>query len=204
MGTLGGNVLLDTRCLYYNQPEGWRDSLGGCLKCVGDTCHVAPKGKGCYAAHSADTVPVLLLLGARLRVVDATGERTVPLDSLYGDDGLRPHALPPGTLLLRVELPRFAGHLVHRKLRLRQAIDYAQLLTAVSHSERGWEAVVSAVGPQPVRVSAASAEQLPEAAFRAVQPLATHAAAATWRKKMIRVEVRRAIDALHDLESRPA
>jgi 4-hydroxybenzoyl-CoA reductase subunit beta len=193
MGTLAGNVLLDTRCLYYNQPEGWRRALGGCLKCEGSVCHVAPRGRGCYAVHAADTVPSLLLYGASLRVVGPAGERVLPLAQLYGDDGLRPHGLARGEVLLRVELPAHAARVVHRKLRLRGSIDYAQLLTAVSRDDAGWHAVISAVGPQPIRVSAADPGSLVEAAWSAAQPLATHAAAATWRKRMIRVEVGRAV-----------
>lgn len=196
MATLGGNVMLDTRCLYYNQPEGWRDALGGCLKCDGSVCHVAPKGKGCYAAHSADTVPTLWLLGAQAEVVSPTGVRLLPLPSLYEDDGIRYHSLQPQEILTRILIPPATSPTVHRKLRTRAAIDYALLLVAVARSADGYRAVISATGPRPVEVWGTDPVSLAEEAWRRVQPLSTHSPPAIWRKKMVRVEVRRAAEAL--------
>lgn len=192
MGTLGGNLMLDTRCLYYNQPAGWRAALGGCLKCEGSVCHVAPKGGGCYAAHSADTVPVLHLLGAVAEFATPTGPLRVPVAQLYPTDGREGPAVPAGAVLVAVDLPAPSATLGFRKLRQRAAIDYALLLTAVERGADGWRAVLSAVGPRPIEVAGATPEALAEAAYAAVQPLATHQQAVTWRKKMVRVEVRRA------------
>ena len=150
MATLGGNLMLDTRCRYYNQSSFWRGALdtqnGGCLKCneAGD-CHVAPKGSGCYAAHSADTVPALWLLDARVELVSAQGRRSVPVSRLYdGSDGRWWLRTRPGEILVRVELPKPTGVVVHRKLRSRGAIDYPLLLTAVRLDDTGAWAVVSA------------------------------------------------------------
>ncbi len=196
MATLGGNVMLDTRCVYYNQPEGWRGSIGGCLKRDGSVCHVAPKGKGCYAAHSADTVPALWLHGARVELASASGTRAVSVADLYADDGIRWHKVQPGELLTRVLLPPPDAAVVHRKLRTRAAIDYGLLVVAATRSEAGFRAVVSAVGPRPVEVVGDSPTSLAEAAYGAVQPLSTHLPPAPWRKKMVRVEVRRAAEAL--------
>ncbi len=187
MATLGGNVMLDTRCVYYNQPEGWRAAIGGCLKCDGTVCHVAPKGKGCYAAHSADTVPVLWLYGARLRFV----EREIPVAEMYQDDGIAWHRAG-ADVLTHVSLPARSGVVVHRKMRTRAAIDYGYLLVAAARGDAGYRAVISAVGPMPIEVVGATPEALAEAAFSAVQPLGTHLQPAPWRKKMVRVEVGRA------------
>lgn len=196
MATLGGNLMLDTRCVYYNQPSGWRAALGGCLKCEGTICHVAPKGKGCYAAHSADTVPVLSLLGA-IAVFEAhSGPVRIPVAELYDGDGRDWITAPRGALLTHVELPAPGAPIAYRKLRQRGAIDYGLLLTAVQRHEGGFRAVISAVGPAPIPVSAADGAALEEAAYAAVQPLATHLPAATWRKKLVRVEVRRAVTEL--------
>jgi 4-hydroxybenzoyl-CoA reductase subunit beta len=196
MATLGGNLLLDTRCMYYNQPAGWRAALGGCLKCEGSVCHVAPKGTGCYAAHSADTVPVLVLLGARAVFHTAAGEVTVDVEALPGRDGRDGARVPHGAVLVRVEVPAPARPVAYRKLRQRAAIDYGLLLTAVAPTVEGFEAVISAVGPRPVRVAAPTREALVEAVHKAVQPLPTHQQASTWRKRMLRVEVQRALQAL--------
>ncbi|MDP2306803.1 MAG: FAD binding domain-containing protein [Pseudomonadota bacterium] len=194
--TLGGNIMLDTRCVYYNQPEGWRAGIGGCLKCDGSVCHVAPKGKGCYAAHSADTVPVLWLHGARVVLASADGERTLPMAEMYQDDGIAWLAVRPGEVLTRVLLPAPAATVLHRKARTRAAIDYGYLLVAASRGPEGYRAVVSAVGPRPIEVSGDTPERLAEAAYATVQPLGTHLQPATWRKKMVRVEVRRAAELL--------
>ncbi len=196
MGTLGGNLCLDTRCAFYNQPEGWRQALGGCLKADGDVCHVARKGAGCYAAHSADTVPVLWLLGARARIAGRRGTREVPVSELYdGADGRRWLRLEPGEVLTHVLVPRRGAPVVHHKVRLRASIDYAALLVAVRREGSGARAVISAVGPAPVEVRAARAEELPDLAHARVKPLGTHVVSTAWRRHMVRVAVRRALDA---------
>ncbi len=193
MGTLGGNVLLDTRCQYYNQPQGWRAALGGCLKCEGSVCHVARTGAGCYAASSADTVPVLWLYGARLRVASLSGVREIPISDLYGADGREPHRLRPEEVLLELVVPRVEFPVLHRKLRRRGAIDYGLLLVALRREGEGARAVLSALGPQPLEVFAERAEDLPEMAWRAAKPLHTHLVSTSWRKHMVRVEVGRGL-----------
>ena len=200
MGTLGGNVMLDTRCRYYNQSVFWRGALGGdqtgCLKCDdAGICHVAPKGDGCYAAHSADTVPVLWAMGAEVELVSVRGARRLPISELYGDDGRAWLDSARDELLTRVHLPQDAPRVAYRKLRARGAIDYPLLLVAVTPDR----AVLSAIGPRPIEVHIAglSPEKAGEAAFRAAQPLSTHSWPAPWRKKMIRVEVKRACHDLH-------
>ncbi len=210
MGTLGGNVLLDTRCVWYNQSTFWRGALGGCLKCEGSVCHVAPKGEGCYAAHSADTVPVLQLLEARAELLSVRGTRQVALSALYGDDGrtwLRKERDELLTAILLPPPPR--ARLGQRKLRARGAIDYPLLLTAVrldrdeAGAVSGGRVVISAVGPRPIPIAdisellaAGAFEEAADRAYKQVFPLATQVWSSTWRKKMIRVEVRRALEAL--------
>lgn len=196
MATIGGNILLDTRCLYYNQPAGWRAALGYCLKREGQVCHVAPKGKGCYAAHSSDTVPALWLMGATLEVVSHERTRLVPLRSFYENDGIRWHGLQAGEILSRIILPPAEGPLAHRKLRTRAAIDYGLLLVAAKKEKEGYRAVVSAVGPCPLEFVGETPEELAERAFQGSFPMMTHAPSPAWRKKMVRVEVRRAAEAL--------
>lgn len=194
--TLGGNLMLDTRCAFYNQPQGWRDSIGGCLKAEGSVCHVARTGDGCYAAHSADTVPALWLYAAEVELHGPSGHRRVPLQALYdptdGRDWLRSE---PGEVLTRVWVPLGRSAVVHRKVRRRGAIDYGALLVAVRAEGMGASAVVSAVGPAPVEVVAEAAHDLPERAWEAVKPLNTHVVSTSWRRHMVRVTVRRALDA---------
>src|SRR5207249_697757 len=84
MGTVGGNLCLDTRCIFYNQSEWWRAANHHCLKTTGEICHVAPKSRGvCFATFSGDLAPALLTLGAEVDIAGPAGRRTVPLASLY-------------------------------------------------------------------------------------------------------------------------
>lgn len=196
MGTLGGQVALDTRCVYYNQPAGWRQSVGGCLKRDGTVCHVAPKGTGCYAAHSADTVPALWLYDAVVAIASVSGAREVALRDLYSDDGRTWLGLRPGELITSIALPAPSSSVIHRKVRTRAAIDYGALLVAVGRSDQGLRAVVSAVGPRPIEVAAATPEALAEAAHAVVHPLGTHLQPVPWRRALVRIEVLRAANAL--------
>ena len=118
--TLGGNLCLDTRCIYYNQSEHWRRSNGYCLKYGGDTCHVAPQGKKCRAAYSADLAPALLALGAEVE----TTVRILPLEDLFDDDGAKHLALGAGEIVKAVRLPAPKGRSAYAKARRRGAIDY--------------------------------------------------------------------------------
>ncbi|MGH7575776.1 MAG: FAD binding domain-containing protein, partial [Longimicrobiales bacterium] len=86
MGTIGGNLCLDTRCNYLDQNEEWRRAIHDCLKCGGDTCWTAPGGDDCWAVNSSDSVPVMMVLGARVRLLGADGEREIPCDELYAVD----------------------------------------------------------------------------------------------------------------------
>ena len=119
-GTLGGNLCLDTPCIYYNQSEHWRRSNGYCLKLGGDTCHVAPQGRKCRAAYCGDLAPALLVLEAR---VETTAGNT-PLEDLYRDDGASHLALAPGEIVSAVRLPAPQGRSGYAKARARGALDY--------------------------------------------------------------------------------
>jgi 4-hydroxybenzoyl-CoA reductase subunit beta len=118
--TLGGNLCLDTRCVYYNQSESWRRANGYCLKYGGDICHVAPQGKKCRAAYSGDLAPALLVLDARIEI----GGELRSLQSLFQDDGAKHLALQPGEILAAVRLPPAKGRSGYAKLRSRGSTDF--------------------------------------------------------------------------------
>src|SRR6266849_9717202 len=105
MGTLGGNLLLDTRCNYYDQTEFWRQSIGYCLKKDGGICLVAPGSPRCWAISSADTAPVLVSLNALARLVSVRGERLLPVRKLFRDDGMQPYTKEPDEILSEIILP---------------------------------------------------------------------------------------------------
>jgi 4-hydroxybenzoyl-CoA reductase subunit beta len=124
--TVGGNLCLDTRCVFYNQSEWWRAASGFCLKHGGDRCHVAPQGKVCRAAYSGDLAPALLALGAEVEIAGAGGTRRTPLAALYADDGAAHLELAPGEILVAVHLavPVPGLRTGYRKNRARGAIDF--------------------------------------------------------------------------------
>jgi 4-hydroxybenzoyl-CoA reductase subunit beta len=212
MGTVGGNLCLDTRCTYYNQTFFWREALGFCLKKDGTRCHVVTQGKRCVAAHSSDVAPALIALGATVEIASVAGRRRVAVDEFFVGDGIHNNVLLPGELVVSVHVPAAARRLStsYRKLRPRGAIDFPMLSVAfAARSESGacLEArlVVSALGAKPrvvggtdavVRgkpLDAAAADALAEAAYKQCRPLTNVPYDADWRHEMVRVFVRRAV-----------
>lgn len=132
MGTVGGNLCLDTRCIYYNQSEWWRSANAYCLKNRGNVCHVAPQGQRCHAAYSGDLAPALLALVAEIDIVGAKGQRRIPLSELYVEDGKAHLALADGELIVAVHLPAAAPVSAYAKVRVRGAIDFPLAGVAVA------------------------------------------------------------------------
>jgi 4-hydroxybenzoyl-CoA reductase subunit beta len=132
MGTLGGNLCLDTRCIYYNQSEWWRGANAFCLKYGGEVCHVAPQGARCHAAFSGDLAPALMALGAQMEIAGPDGRRRVALEELYVEDGKAHLALAPGELVVAAHLPSVAPPSSYEKLRVRGAIDFPLAGVAVA------------------------------------------------------------------------
>src|SRR5207237_7908295 len=134
MGTMGGNICLDTRCVWYNQSLTWRKSCGFCIKKDGDLCHVAPGGTKCWAAFSADTPPALLCLNAEIELAGPNGVQRLPLRDLYTGEGDARLKLANNELLTRSFLPEssrgWRGAYV--KLRIRGSIDYPLAAVAVA------------------------------------------------------------------------
>lgn len=217
VATIGGNLCLDTRCMYVNQPELWREALGHCIKADGTECHVVPAGRRCVAASSADLPPILLALGASVRIISRHGMRTEPLERLYVADGVAPIALGQGDLLAQVIVPRTSGvRSAYRKLRVRQAIDFPLLGLGVAVQLRqehvgAVRVVASGIGSAPRRVSglddlavdrpldAATIGAIADRCFAALHPLANFTADPAWRRAMIPVLVR---EALEEIQSR--
>ncbi len=126
VATLGGNLCVDTRCVFYNQSEWWRRSNAYCLKHGGDTCHVAPQGEHCHAAFSGDVAPALIALDADVELRSAEGVRRMALTEMYADDGAHPFTLRAGEIIAAVHLPRQpkGARSAYRKARVRGAIDF--------------------------------------------------------------------------------
>jgi 4-hydroxybenzoyl-CoA reductase subunit beta len=137
LGTLGGNLCLDTRCIYYNQSEWWRKANSYCLKNRGTICHVAPQGDRCHAAFSGDLAPALIVLGAKVDIAGTGGVRRIPLQDLYVEDGKAHLALADGELVAGVHLPEGPPKSAYAKVRVRGAIDYPLAGVAVALASSG-------------------------------------------------------------------
>ena len=214
MGTVGGNLGLDTRCTYYNQTFFWREALGFCLKKDGTRCHVVPQGKRCVAAHSSDVAPVWIALGASVEIASAGGaRRTIEVDAFFVGDGVHNNVLQPGELVTRVRVPAasLGQRTAYRKLRPRAAIDFPMLSVAVAGALAGdgtvasLRVVVSALGAKPKLVGsldalavgrrwdAALAEAVAAAAHKQCHPLPNVPYDTDWRRDMVPVFVKRAL-----------
>ncbi len=212
MGTLGGNICLDTRCLWYNQSLLWRKSCGFCLKKDGDLCHVAPGGKFCWAAFSGDTPPALLCLNAEIEIASPSGTRRIPLSDFYVNDGIVRLHLAAGEIVTRVFLPESSAGWrgSYQKLRVRGSIDYPLAGVAVAlkmHSGRVDDArvAITAVNPMPVLLKDADlqlvgaepgddlAGRIGDLAARTAKPLTTSALTPEYRREMVRVFTKRAV-----------
>lgn len=159
-GTIGGNLCLDTRCLFYNQSQWWRESNNFCLKHKGDVCHVAPGGKRCFAAFSGDVAPAMLVYGAEVDLQGPNGARTIPLADLYRNDGMDHLALEADELLVSIRLPKPAAGTVssYEKSRIRGSIDFPLAGCAVRVTMEGdtladIAIALTAVNPYPHMVT---------------------------------------------------
>jgi 4-hydroxybenzoyl-CoA reductase subunit beta len=137
MATVGGNLCLDTRCIYYNQSEWWRSANAYCLKNRGDVCHVAPQGQRCHAAFSGDLAPALLVYGAEVDIAGPQGQRRISLSDLYVEDGKAHLTLAAGELVVAVHVPAAAPLAGYEKVRVRGAIDFPLAGVAVALAVSG-------------------------------------------------------------------
>jgi 4-hydroxybenzoyl-CoA reductase subunit beta len=133
MGTIGGNLCLDTRCNYYDQNYEWRKAIDFCMKKDGEICWVAPSSPRCLAVSSTDTAPALLSLGASVTLASTAGERTIPLDELYQNDGIQYLTRRPDEILTSIRIPRLDGwRSTYWKLRRRGSFDFPVLSVAAA------------------------------------------------------------------------
>src|SRR2546423_3248387 len=211
MGTIGGNLLLDTRCNYYDQNYEWRKGINFCLKKDGDVCWVAPGSSKCWAVQSSDLVPVMVAIGAKLRFVSTLGERIINAAGLYNDDGIDYLHKRPDELLVDIQLPPTNGwRASYQKLRRRGAFDFPVLGVATwidtdNSGVKDARIVLGGIAPAPVEVKEAADaligkpfvdEQIAaaaEAAYVKARPLDNTDFVYQWRKQMARQYTLRAL-----------
>jgi 4-hydroxybenzoyl-CoA reductase subunit beta len=211
MGTIGGNVCVDTRCNYYNQTFQWRKAIGFCMKKDGDICLVAPASPRCWAVSSSDTAPVLWSLSARVKLVGASGERVIPIQDLYRDDGIQYLGKRSDEIVTEILLPPADGvRSTYLKLRRRGSFDFPVLGVAVAlHMDgevvRIGRIVLGAVASQPreaveagkllagQRLTLELIRQVAERAAGPAKPLDNTDLTHPYRKRMTRVFVERGL-----------
>jgi len=216
MGTLGGNLCLDTRCNYYNQSYEWRKSIDFCMKKDGAICWVAPSSPRCWAVSSSDIAPVMVALGAEYRLVGPQGERVVPAGRFYNNDGINYLTKQPDEILADVRLPGPNGwDAVYHKLRRRGSFDFPVLGVAAWIQWKGKHVadariVLGGVASYPQEIPEAgealkgaplsdeSVAAAAEAAYRPSKPMDNTDFDLSWRKQMTRVYVTRAIEELRE------
>jgi 4-hydroxybenzoyl-CoA reductase subunit beta len=215
MGTIGGNLLLDTRCNYYNQNYEWRKGINFCMKKDGEICWVAPGSPKCWAVQSSDLAPVMVAVGAKLRLASPDGERMVEAADLYNNDGINYLHKRPDELLVAIELPpRDRTRAVYKKLRRRGSFDFpvlgvAAALAVADSGEVLWaRLILGGVAPAPVRVEEAERaligyrldseriEMAAQACYIKARPLDNTDFVMGWRKHMARPYVVRALEEL--------
>jgi len=219
-GTIGGNLCVDTRCNYYNQSEFWRASIGYCMKKDGDICLVAPGSSVCWALSSSDTAPVMISLEAEVTLVGPEGERRVPVAALYGTDGIAYLTKRPDEVLTEIHVPDRTGwRSTYRKLRRRGSIDFPILGVAAAvrlgpgRLVEDCRIVLGAVHVSPVRARDAETflqgrvlgpetiEMAAGIAYKPAKPLDNADLVYSWRKRMARIEVARALRELAGLST---
>ena len=210
MGTLGGNVCLDTRCVYYNQTHFWREALGFCLKKDGTACHVVTSGQNCVAAASNDSAPALMVLGGVIELVGKDGGRQISANDFYTPDGIYNVVKKPDEIVTRVRVPIVRGSTsAFEKLRRRGAIDFPLLNVAVRMAvEAGkiadLDMVVSTLAARPKRIKSANKavgrepsdelwEELAQLAHKQCKPLTNLDNDPVWRRAMVKVLARKAL-----------
>ena len=212
MGTVGGNLCLDTRCVWYNQSQQWRTSCGFCLKKDGASCHVAPESETCSAVFSGDIAPALLCLSAEVEIAGPNGYRRVPLSQFYGNDGIAHVHMQRYEMLTRVLVPESASgwKSSYLKLRVRGSIDYPLAGVAASlKMNRGIveqaRVAITGVNPAPMLVPSVEhalvgravdehyAQVVGELAAQTAKPLTTSLLTPEYRREMVKVFAKRAI-----------
>jgi len=211
--TVGGNLCLDTRCIYHNQSEFWRSGLKACFKRGGNLCNAVEKGRRCQAVYQGDLGPVLLALGAQVKIVSTKGEKVIPLAEFFTGRGEKPNVLKPDEILVEIRIPP-SGHGVagvYEKLRVREGMDFpmAGVAVMVKRIPNGTieqaKVVLGAVGSSPAEVPKAATllegnkptddllQSVSREAVDRALAVGNLAMNASFRRKMVGVLVKRAL-----------
>jgi len=199
--TIGGNVLCENRCLYYNQSEWWRESIGYCLKCDGDIC-IATGGKNaCFSELVSDTAPALIAMDAEIEYFDENGKHQQPLESIYTGDGVKPRNLSETAIITAILLPLNRGFkTAFFKLRERESLEFTSLTSAVVVDKNGkLKIALSGVDPKPVVIEGKIEDDkdlLIKKAIKAARAVDNDMYSRKYRREMISVYLKRSFEKL--------
>lgn len=213
MSTVGGNLCINTRCIFYNQSSDWSKVRPPCFKRGGDICHAVKGSNHCRSVYQGDLAPALIALGARVKINRKNGEKIVPLNGFFTNSGENPNLLQPDEVITEIQLPPSTKDSTgsYQKLRIRQAIDFPLAAVAVVLDTdkdrvcRKAKFVLGAISAAPVEVKAINKifngrkidnnliEEAAEEAFKVTHPVDNLSIDARYRRKMVRVLTRRAI-----------
>lgn len=217
--TLGGNLCQDTRCIFYNQSDWWREGNGWCLKYKGDKCHVVVKSDRCYATYHGDIAPVLMVLDAEAVVADSDGARRVRVADLYRENGAEYLTLAAGEALAAVVVPPTDGRRAgYAKARVRDAVDFPLVGVAVSLHRNGdiigeLKVAITGTNSAPLMIPTAelvgspwddrTAERLALALQKTSNVLRTTVSATKYRRRTMQRIARNLVDTLWNEATRP-
>lgn len=201
MGTIGGNLLCENRCLYYNQSDWWRESIGLCLKCEGDVCIATQGKKACFSELVSDTAPALISLNAEIELVGPGGTQRKKLEDIYTGDGVRPRNIEKSTILKSILLPLGKGYKsVFKKLRQRQSLEFTSLTTCVSvDKESNLKIAMSGVDPKAVVVEGTANDDKDlfiKKAIKGARAVDNDMYSRKYRREMISVYLRQSFEEL--------
>lgn len=200
--TIGGNILCENRCSFYDQSEFWREAVGYCLKCDGDICIATGGKKACFSKFVSDAAPVLISMDAQIEVADENGAGQIPLENIYTGDGIAPRNLSKTTLIKTILLPLDRNFkTAFKKLRPREAVDFSSLTTVVTIDNTGKvKIVLGGVDPKPVVAegdSTAMKDELITRVFKKARVIDNDVYTRAYRREMIKVFLERSFTELN-------
>lgn len=212
MGTLGGNLCQGNRCRFYNQSAFWRGVRPPCFKTGGKVCYVVPKSKECHSAYCGDLAPVLIALGAQIKILGPEGERSLPLKKLYTHNGKKPFALKKGEILKEILVPPASGKTLYLKWRLRDSLEFP-IVSLSLHMEKDEKErikksriVFSAVGRGPIEAVLTEKmlknslldeqviEKVSDQAVKEISPMRTSIHSPAYKRKMAGILLRQGLE----------
>ncbi len=198
MGTIGGNVLCENRCTYFNQSDFGRETVNFCLKSGGDICIATGGPKACFSEFASDTAPALISLNAKVEVEDQNGVAVTPLEDIYTGDGVAPRNLPKTALLKAIHLPLTGKYRsLFKKLSPRHSVDFSSLTMAISRDAAGrMKIVLGGVNPKPVVIAATvqdDPEKLIHEALKQSKTVENDVYSRLYRREMIAVFLRKGL-----------